>query len=98
MIGHSAGELGCAYSDGTITAEQTILSAYSRGLAIAESKVIFGSMAAVGLGYQQLKVLCPSDIEIACHNGPDSSTISGPAESVKIFVGKLQVQFITKFS
>ena len=91
IIGHSVGELGCAYADGCFTAEQMILSAYSRGLASIETKVIHGSMAAVGLGYRDLKDMCPADIEIACHNAVDSATISGPAESMKNFVAQLQV-------
>lgn len=91
IIGHSVGELGCAYADGCFTAEQMILSAYSRGLASIETEVIFGSMAAVGLGYEDVKNLCPPDIEVACHNSADSSTISGPAESMKKFVAELQV-------
>ena len=92
IIGHSVGELGCAYADGCFTAEQMILSAYFRGLASIETKVIKGSMAAVGLGYEDLKDLCPPDIEIACHNSPDSATISGPIESMKNFVAQLQVR------
>ncbi|KOB69211.1 Uncharacterized protein OBRU01_17234 [Operophtera brumata] len=32
IIGHSVGELGCAYADGCLSAEEMILSAYSRGL------------------------------------------------------------------
>lgn len=92
MIGHSVGELGCAYADGCFTAEQMILSAYSRGLASIETKVVKGSMAAVGLGYEELKSLCPPDIEVACHNSIDSATISGPAESMKTFVTQLQVR------
>lgn len=91
IIGHSVGELGCAYADGCFTAEQMILSAYSRGLASIETEVIYGSMAAVGLGYEDIKDMCPSDIEVACHNSADSSTISGPAESMKEFVAQLQV-------
>lgn len=31
MIGHSVGELCCAYADGAFTAEQTILAALLRG-------------------------------------------------------------------
>ncbi|KAL3196998.1 hypothetical protein MRX96_045031 [Rhipicephalus microplus] len=31
MVGHSLGEIGCAYSDGCLTAEQTVLCAYMRG-------------------------------------------------------------------
>ena len=68
-----------------------ILSAYSRGLASIETKVICGSMAAVGLGYKELKNLCPPDIEVACHNSVESATISGPAESMKAFVADLTV-------
>ncbi|CAG4931996.1 unnamed protein product [Colias eurytheme] len=89
IIGHSVGELGCAYADGCFTAEQMILSAYSRGLASIETPFIKGSMAAVGMGYTQIKELCPPEIEVACHNGPDSSTISGPADIMRSFVAKL---------
>ncbi|XP_032662832.1 fatty acid synthase-like [Odontomachus brunneus] len=94
MIGHSVGELGCAYADGCFTAEQMVLSAYSRGLASIETEVIYGSMAAVGMGYEEIKNLCPPDIEVACHNASDSSTISGPAESMKEFVEQLQAKKI----
>ncbi|XP_023289558.1 fatty acid synthase [Orussus abietinus] len=92
IIGHSVGELGCAYADGCFTAEQMILSAYSRGLASIETKFIHGSMAAVGLGYETLREMCPPDIEIACRNSADSATISGPAESMKTFVSQLQAK------
>lgn len=94
IIGHSVGELGCAYADGCFTAEQMVLAAYSRGLASLEANTIRGSMAAVGLGYKDVKNLCPPDIEVACHNGPESSTISGPAESMKAFVAELQAKNI----
>ncbi|KAG5316385.1 FAS synthase, partial [Acromyrmex insinuator] len=94
IIGHSVGELGCAYADGCFTAEQMILSAYSRGLASIETEVIYGSMAAVGLGYEDIKDMCPPDIEVACHNASDSSTISGPAESMKKFIAQLQAKQI----
>lgn len=48
IIGHSVGELGCAYADGCFTAEQTILAAYSRGKASVDVPLIKGMMAAVG--------------------------------------------------
>ncbi|KPJ09498.1 Fatty acid synthase [Papilio machaon] len=89
IIGHSTGELGCAYADGCLTLEQTILSAYYRGLASKQTKVIRGAMAAVGMGYDDLKNICPVDIEIACHNSAGSSTISGPVDALKDFVGLL---------
>ncbi|KAI4485934.1 hypothetical protein M0804_006423 [Polistes exclamans] len=90
MIRHPVGELSCFYVDGCLTAEEMILSALSRGLALVESDLIHGTMAVVGLGYKQLQHFCPEDIDIAYHNGSDSSTISGPTESIKAFVKELQ--------
>lgn len=48
IVGHSVGELGCAYADGCFTGEQMVMAAYSRGLASIETPLIKGSMAAVG--------------------------------------------------
>jgi fatty acid synthase len=28
IVGHSVGELGCGYADGSLTAEETVLAAY----------------------------------------------------------------------
>ncbi|XP_070494680.1 fatty acid synthase-like [Chironomus tepperi] len=90
IIGHSVGELGCAYADNCFTAEETILAAYARGEASRESHTIKGAMAAVGLNHIKLEEMVPEDIDIACHNGDDSSTISGPADSIHEFVQKLK--------
>ncbi|KAJ8713069.1 hypothetical protein PYW08_008373 [Mythimna loreyi] len=94
IIGHSVGELGCAYADGCLSAEEMILASYSRGRVSLETKFIYGSMAAIGLGYEQILPLCPPEIEVACHNGPDSSTISGPADIMKKFVAELTAKGI----
>ena len=48
ILGHSAGEVGCAYADGSLTAEETLLSAYWRGQCVAEANLPAGGMAAVG--------------------------------------------------
>ncbi|XP_011695797.1 PREDICTED: fatty acid synthase [Wasmannia auropunctata] len=90
IIGHSVGELGCAYADGAFTPEQTVLAAYCRGKAIIDSKLERGAMAAVGLSWEETKKMCPSDITPACHNSADSVTISGPAESMQKFVETLK--------
>lgn len=42
IIGHSVGELGCAYADGCFTPEQTVLAAYWRGRSILETDLIPG--------------------------------------------------------
>lgn len=94
IIGHSVGELGCAYADECFTAEEMILSAYYRGLVSVETQIIYGSMAAIGVGYQKIRHSLPDGIEVACHNGPDSCTISGPADKVADFVNHLKSQEI----
>ncbi|KAL1129219.1 hypothetical protein AAG570_013748 [Ranatra chinensis] len=100
IMGHSVGELGCAYVDRTFTAEQTVLAAYWRGRSILESKLIPGGMAAVGLSWEETKARLPKDIVLACHNSKDSVTISGPLEQVDRFVEELQAEniFVRKVS
>lgn len=56
IVGHSVGELGCAYADGCFTPEQTVLAAYWRGRSILESDLKKGMMAAIGLTWEQTKV------------------------------------------
>ncbi|XP_047999606.1 fatty acid synthase-like [Leguminivora glycinivorella] len=94
IIGHSVGELGCAYADGCLTAEEMILAAYYRGRVSLETSLIVGSMAAVGLGYEKILAMLPPEIEVACHNGPESSTISGPAIVMREFVAQLTAKGI----
>jgi fatty acid synthase len=48
MVGHSVGELGCAYADGCFTLDEMLLAAYYRGMASIESSLITGYMAAIG--------------------------------------------------
>nr|QCW07585.1 fatty acid synthase 5 [Blattella germanica] len=90
MVGHSVGELGCAYADECLTLKQMILSAYYRGLASLQAELIPGSMAAVGLGHARINKLVPPEIDIACHNSFDSCTLSGPVDIVNDFVEYLK--------
>lgn len=39
-----------------------------------------------------MKSKLPPTIEVACHNGPDSCTLSGPREDMEKFVAELQAQ------
>lgn len=94
MIGHSVGELGCAYADGCFTAEEMILAAYARGRASVDTPLPNGMMAAIGLGYNSVKEILPADIDVACHNSSMSCTISGHTNSVVEFVDKLKSQKI----
>ncbi|KAG8330854.1 hypothetical protein J6590_054144 [Homalodisca vitripennis] len=82
LIGHSAGELGCSYADGCFTAEEMVLAAYARGRASLDGNLIKGLMAAVGMGYKDIKDQLPPSVDVACHNASDSCTISGPWDDV----------------
>lgn len=75
IIGHSVGELGCAYADECFTPEQAVLAAYYRGKSILESELISGAMAAVGMSWEDCKKRLPIDIIPACHNSADSVTV-----------------------
>ncbi|XP_052754570.1 fatty acid synthase [Galleria mellonella] len=89
IVGHSVGELGCAYADETLTAEQAVLAAYWRGRSIVEAALPPGAMAAVGLTWEQCVERCPPDVVPACHNAADSVTVSGPVPSIEKFVAEL---------
>lgn len=89
IIGHSVGELGCSYADGCLTVEQVMMCAYSRGKASQDAELIPGMMAAVGLGYNQIKNQLPEPIEVACHNSATSCTLSGPKADMEKYVKEL---------
>lgn len=48
IVGHSVGELGCAYADGSLSGEEAVLAAYWRGHCIQQAQLPPGGMAAVG--------------------------------------------------
>nr|WLV27769.1 fatty acid synthase [Panonychus citri] len=95
IVGHSVGELGCAYADGCFDRRQMMLSAYWRGKCVDNYKNHEkGLMAAVGLGWEECSKRCPAEVVCACHNSEDSTTISGPFSVVKKFVAELKAENI----
>ena len=77
IVGHSVGELGCAYADGCLTADEVVMAAYWRGRCVKEARLEAGAMAAVGLTWEEAKCRCPEGVVPACHNAIDTVTISG---------------------
>lgn len=71
--------------------------AFPQGLPSMEVDLPKGSIASVGLRYEDVIPLCPPDINAACHNSSESSTISGPAETVKKLVADLRVCNISRY-
>ncbi|KAH8306769.1 hypothetical protein KR044_013279, partial [Drosophila immigrans] len=92
IVGHSVGELGCAYADGCFTPEQTVLAAYWRGKSILDTQLPKGKMAAIGLSWDEAHKRVPSDCYPVCHNSEDNCTISGPEASIEALVAKLSGQ------
>ena len=49
LVGHSIGEVACAYADGCLTAKEAVLVSLFRSKCIKNGKLPPGSMAAVGM-------------------------------------------------
>uniref|UniRef100_A0A915HMA7 Malonyl-CoA:ACP transacylase (MAT) domain-containing protein n=1 Tax=Romanomermis culicivorax TaxID=13658 RepID=A0A915HMA7_ROMCU len=90
IIGHSTGEMASSYADGCTTREETMLIAYYRGKTILGAKFPPGAMAAIGLSWEQTLKRLPPAVFPACHNAPDSVTVSGDATKVAEFVKQMQ--------
>ncbi|XP_052788743.1 fatty acid synthase-like [Mya arenaria] len=89
-IGHSVGELACAYADGCLTHEQALLAAFFRGQCIENTCIPKGAMAAIGLSVEETLSICPDGVTVACHNASDSVTVSGKKSTVQEFVGDMK--------
>jgi fatty acid synthase, animal type len=97
LIGHSIGELACAYADKALTAEETILTAYWRGKVIEDAKLPAGAMAVVGLSWEQAQKRCPVGVVPACYNHDENVTVSGPLNLVQQFVHQLTTEGMFNF-
>ncbi len=51
FVGHSFGEIGCAYADKCFDKKEALMAAYYRGVASLEVSTVKGLMAAVGNRY-----------------------------------------------
>lgn len=94
IVGHSLGEICCAYADGCFTLEQTILAAYWRARSILDSDLITGSMAAINITWEEAMNRAPSDVIPICHNSNDFVTVAGPVQSVFKFLEGLKKEGI----
>ncbi|KAI0401422.1 hypothetical protein F4802DRAFT_601014 [Xylaria palmicola] len=84
VIGHSSGEIAAGYAAGLLTEQEAIIVAYLRGKAVASNRSE-GLMMAVGGLLSQIQPLVDEydgAIKVACHNSPESHTLSGDADAV----------------
>lgn len=94
IVGHSVGELVCAYADGCVTHEETIRMAFWRGKCVKDDLKCRGRMAAIGLSLEEVRARLPTGVFIACHNSEDSITVSGKEEAVHKFVQQLKSESV----
>ncbi|KAI4849577.1 ketoacyl-synt-domain-containing protein [Aureobasidium sp. EXF-8845] len=83
VVGHSSGEVAAAFAAGLLTISEAIAIAYYRGIAVTKHGKP-GAMMAVGLGPEEVLVymMDQPDIVVACHNSPQSVTLSGGADAI----------------
>ena len=90
VVGHSSGEIACAYAAGFITASQAIRIAYLRGVVTKQATSphgVQGAMLAAGCSYEDAQELCNLEIFegricVAACNAPDSVTLSGDSDAI----------------
>lgn len=92
VVGHSSGEIGCAFAAGIIGLEDAMKIAYYRGQCMLSLKKKAagrpqGTMMAVGTSAenvrQYLDTVTEGYVTIACINSPSSVTLSGDVEAVE---------------
>lgn len=98
VVGHSSGEIAAAACAGLISYEDAIKVAYYRGLAakLAMPAQEPLGMLAVGISAEKIKsyindnTSSPSAVQVACFNGPNSLTLSGPRHALDDVRDRLQ--------
>ncbi|RSL56874.1 hypothetical protein CEP54_008569 [Fusarium duplospermum] len=89
VLGHSSGEVAAAYASGALTREAAWEVAYYRGVVASSIKYEMpqaqGSMMVVGLSVDDVEAHLSTSsyqCEVACINGPRSTTLSGTSECI----------------
>ena len=78
IIGHSFGEIACAYADGCLTTREALLVTYIRGVVTeSDKKIPKGLMAVVGMSWTEAKKICPKGVSAVCNNAKDTVVLSG---------------------
>ncbi|TLD22152.1 hypothetical protein PspLS_07799 [Pyricularia sp. CBS 133598] len=90
VMGHSSGEIAATYAAGAITRESAWKIAYYRGHCVASWQEKDhgppGRMLAVGLSARDVQTfidqISKGSVQVACHNGPSSVTLSGDEAAI----------------
>lgn len=82
IVGHSSGEIAAAHAAGLLTLEEAIVVAYHYGRAASKSAAN-GTMAAVGLGVDDIMPFLYESVVVACENSSSNTTIAGQKDAVE---------------
>lgn len=89
VVGHSSGEIAGAYASGGLTAREAITAAIHRGN-ITRRQMKQGAMAAIGMSWEKTSKFLVPGVVIACENSPESVTISGDFDKLRMVVADIQ--------
>ncbi len=98
VLGHSSGEMAAAYACGAIAAESAMAAATFRGTSNVSGSDRNGSMAAVGLGREDVSPYLIPGVVIACDNSQCSVTLSGDTDVMEQVIKKLQADRPSAFA
>ena len=86
IIGHSFGEIACAYADGCLNTREAMIVTYLRGVITeGDENIERGSMILCALSKAEAKKLIPPEVVIACNNAKNTVVLSGLIINYNIF-------------
>ena len=91
-MGHSSGEIAAAYAVGAISSSDAIKTAYYRGFS-AKAFPHNGAMVAVAISKDTAERYLRSSVVVACHNAPQSITLSGDADELRLVLDRIKRDF-----
>ena len=77
IIGHSFGEIACAYADGCLTTRDAMIITNFRGLTEKDKTIERGSMILCALSKEMANRIIPPEVVIACNNSKNTVVLSG---------------------
>lgn len=99
VVGHSSGEIAAAFAAGVLSMEEAAIIAFYRGWVVQSRLKRRGSMAAVGLGREQVNrfVKATPGVRIACENSNRSVTLSGNAHDLQDVLDTIKATYKDAF-
>ncbi|KAF3769432.1 hypothetical protein M406DRAFT_245011 [Cryphonectria parasitica EP155] len=96
VTSHSSGEIAAAYAVGALTFQQALGVVYFRGVLAQkhhERSGVAGGMLAAGIGAdgaaEYIRDTAQGTVVVACHNSPESVTISGDLPAIEEVAARL---------